>query len=104
MVFLFNLQLILYLRISEGQYTLIVTDNNSCVETKQAHVFVPAEIYLILFSSIQVHCKGTNTGSLIFGLQDVKDSPDSSQNFNCDEYYDFYLINDLLDTVFIMIS
>ena len=75
-----------------GQYIVKITDSIGCVIEDTANVFQPNLLRVDSLLLNSVHCKGTNTGSIVINVKDGK-------RFNSGNYYDFYLINANNDTI-----
>ena len=75
-----------------GQYIVKITDSIGCVLEDTANVFQPNLIRVDSLVLNTVHCKGTNTGSILVNIKDGK-------RFETGNYYDFYLTNTNNDTI-----
>ena len=91
-----------------GQYYLQFMDSIGCVfqDTNSQGVIGPLSISSpsqLVIDSIIIHpvqCKGTNTGSFEVWINGGKRfDPDSSQIYNGNEYYHYFLLNNFGDTV-----
>ena len=71
---------------------LKITDSIGCVLEDTANVFRPNLLRIDSLVLNSVHCKGTNTGSILVNIKDGK-------RFDSGNYYDFYLINTNNDTI-----
>ena len=75
-----------------GQYIVKITDSIGCILEDTANVFQPNLLRIDSLVINSVHCKGTNTGSILVNIKDGK-------RFNYGNYYDFYLTNINNDTI-----
>ena len=91
----------LLINLSTGQYVVNVTDLSSCVFQPvdsltglpdTSVIFQPSLLRIDPLVIDTVHCKGTNTGSVVVNIKDGK-------RFESGNYYDFYLTNSSSDTI-----
>ena len=75
-----------------GQYIVKITDSIGCILEDTANVFQPNLLRIDSLIQSTVHCKGTNTGSILVNIKDGK-------RFDSGNYYDFYLTNTNNDTI-----
>ena len=69
-----------------SQYIVKITDSIGCVLEDTANVFSPNALRVDSLVLNSVHCKGTNTGSILVNIKDGK-------RFESGNYYDYYLTN-----------
>ena len=91
----------LLMNLSTGQYVVNVTDLSGCVFQPvdsltglpdTSVIFQPSLLRIDSLVIDAVHCKGTNTGSVVVNIKDGK-------RFESGNYYDFYLTNSSSDTI-----
>ncbi|MBT6808892.1 MAG: hypothetical protein HOA52_05340, partial [Flavobacteriales bacterium] len=75
-----------------GQYIVQISDSSGCVIEDTANVFQPNLLRVDSLLINSVHCKGTNTGSVVINIKDGK-------RYESGSYYNFYLTNTANDTI-----
>ena len=74
-----------------GSYNMIVTDSINCSDSISANIVSPTLLIIDTMISIDVNCRGANTGSISYSVSGGK-------RYVASEFYNYYLINGL-DTV-----
>ena len=99
----------LLINLSTGQYVVNVTDLSGCVfQSVDLLTGIPDTSVIFQPSLLRIDsivpsfegCKGTESGSIEIWVKGGKRfNPNSSSSYDGDEYYHYYLLNDLGDTV-----